>query len=263
MPLPTFVIAGAQRCGTSTLTAYLRRHPRIFMTKPKELHFFDGHFELGLAWYSDQFTPKQKHRHWGEATPMYAFDPVARERLHDAVPEAKLIVIFRDPAKRAYSHYWHAVRDGHETLDSFGEALDQEEERLASGDRDDLIHHSYVARGHYIDQVEALIDLFGHDQLHVMLFDDLVADRQESLRDVFGFLDVGLAPAATIDEMWASHRADSLGVVADEPVIKQRQTAPYPPVDRKLRARLVEHFQPYNDRLGAWMGRDLSSWNKI
>jgi hypothetical protein len=263
MPLPTFLIAGAQRCGTSTLAASMRQHPGIFMAKPKELHFFDAHFDLGLDWYSDQFVTTRRHRQWGEATPIYAFDPEARKRIKQVVPEVKIIVILRDPSQRAYSHYWHAVREENETLDSFEEALDREPERLASGDRQTLIHHSYVTRGHYIDQLEALEDLFGRDRLHVMLFDDLIEDRQRSLRQVFAALGVARAPAARIHEMWASHRATAEGVLADTSLIKKRRAAPYPPITPKLRERLVEHFQPYNDRLATWMDRDLSSWNKI
>lgn len=262
MPLPTFLIAGAQRCGTSTLAAYLRRHPRIFMARPKELHFFDGHFDRGPSWYSAQFNPKPRHVHLGEATPIYAFDAEARERMAEVVPDARIILIFRDPAKRAYSHYWHAVRDRNETISTFTEAVDLESARLASGKREDLVHHSYVARGHFIDQVEAIEALYGREQMHVMLFDDLVADRERSLRQIFGFLGLPRAPAAKIHEVWAGHRRASGDVITDEQLIKKRRTAPYPPLDAEMRARLVEHFRPYNDRLGAWMGRDLSSWNK-
>ncbi len=264
MPLPTFLIAGAQRCGTSTLALYLRKHPRIFMSRPKELHFFDAEYELGLDWYADQFAPRQRHRQWGEATPMYAFDPLARERIKRDVPEARFILIFRDPTKRAYSHYWHAVRRKNETLTSFDEALDQEKERLGSGDRDHLMHHSYVSRGEYIDHVDAMEALFGRDRLHVMLFDDLVAHRERSLRRVFGFLDVPMAPAARIDEVKATFRPGPgpTESSADGPMTSGQQGAPYPPMEAETRARLVEHFRPYNDRLGAWMGRDLSAWNQ-
>ncbi|MEJ7689960.1 MAG: hypothetical protein WKF76_05735 [Nocardioidaceae bacterium] len=56
MPLPTLVIAGAQKCGTSSLVTLLRQHPQVSMSRPKELHFFDRHFDRGLDWYREQFT---------------------------------------------------------------------------------------------------------------------------------------------------------------------------------------------------------------
>ena len=66
MPLPTFVIAGAQKCGTSTLTATLRRHPQVHMSRPKELHFFDRHRDEGLDWYAEKFSPGKKQIAWME-----------------------------------------------------------------------------------------------------------------------------------------------------------------------------------------------------
>ena len=138
MPLPTVLIAGAQRCGTSTLTSYLRRHPRIFMAKPKELHFFDMHYDKGMDWYAEFFTPKERHIVLGEATPIYMFDPVARERIAHHLPDIKLIVSLRDPTKRAYSQFFHAKRNDKEDLESFEEALDLEPARLSSGQSQSL-----------------------------------------------------------------------------------------------------------------------------
>ena len=79
MRLPSLVIAGAQKAGTSSLATTLHRHPQIQMARrPKEVHFFDRHFDRGLEWYADQFNPKPRHVHLGDATPVYMYHQEAR-----------------------------------------------------------------------------------------------------------------------------------------------------------------------------------------
>ena len=143
------------------------------------------------------------------------FDPVARERIAHHLPDIKLIVSLRDPTKRAYSQFFHAKRNDKEDLESFEEALDLEPARLSSGNRNHFVHHSYVKRGEYIDQLAALEDLFGRDQVHVVLFDDLITEREKSLRRTFAFLGLRTAPAARIEEVW---------VATAQPADPQRRT---------------------------------------
>lgn len=257
MPLPTFVIAGAQKCGTSSLLATLRRHPEVVVSRPKELHYFDRLFRKhDLDWYAEQFAPRKRHLAWGEATPSYLYETAARERLCATLPDTGIVAILRDPAKRAYSHYWHSRRLGFEHIEVFEDALDAEADRLASGERSDMIRFSYLDRGHYIDQISDLFERHGRDKVHVMLLDDLSGDaRIPALEGLFGFLGVDTAPAHTIEEQWTNRyrvaEGDAVKVVA------------YPPIAPETRARLVEHFQPWNDRLGDLLGRDLAAWNRV
>lgn len=255
MPLPTLVIAGAQKCGTSSLAATLRRHPQVFMARPKELHFFDRHFDRGLDWYREQFTPRRGHVHAGEATPNYLYHPDARRRIPEVLPDAKIVVILRDPAKRAYSHYWHSRRIGGESLD-FETALDRETERITAGDKVSRSRHSYTDRGHYLEQLEPFAADLGRDRLHVMLLEDLIGDRVPTLITLFDFLGIETEQAASIEEQWTNRYR-----VAEEPGGKPKPVA-YPPLDPDTRKRLIEHFKPHNDRLAAWLGRDLSVWDR-
>lgn len=256
MPLPTLVIAGAQKCGTSSLVTLLRQHPQVSMSRPKELHFFDRHFDRGLDWYREQFTMGGTHLHAGEGTPAYLYDPATRARMMETLPEAKIVVILRDPARRAYSHYWHERRLGHESS-PFEEALDLEKERLATGELRNRKCYSYVDRGHYIDQIEALESGHARERIHVLLFEDLIARRVASLKRLFEFLGVDTEPAGAIKEVWRNPYR------ATDPSGKARSGAPtaYPPIQHETRARLVEHFTPHNDRMAAWLGQDLSPWN--
>ena len=117
MPLPTFVIAGAQKCGTTSLAAALRQHRQVHVSRPKELHFFDRPLRARAASGTPtQFSPRDRHAQIGEATPVYLDDPVARERLIQTLPDAKIVIILRNPVDRAYSHYWHKRRLGSEPL---------------------------------------------------------------------------------------------------------------------------------------------------
>src|SRR6476646_8031988 len=125
MPLPTMLVAGVQKCGTGTIRTALGLHPQIMMTRIKELHFFDRRFDRGVDWYEDQFDPGPQHKHFGEATPDYIYDPAARQRMAETLPEAKFIVMLRDPVERAYSQYWLIKRKGWEDK-TFEEALDLE-----------------------------------------------------------------------------------------------------------------------------------------
>jgi hypothetical protein len=257
MPLPTFLIAGAQKCGTSTLVATLRRHPQVQMARPKELHFFDRKLDKGLEWYAEQFTPDPRQTQWGEASPSYVYDVEARTAMCELLPEAKVVVILRDPAKRAYSHFWHSKRLGFEKLETFQDALAAEPERMAHGARSDRIRFSYLDRGHYVEQLESLEALKGRDNLHVMLLDDLASDRIPTLEGLFGFIGVKKKFASTIKEQWTNKYR-----VAEKPGEKAK-AVPYPPLPPETRAMMVEHFGPWNDRLGDWLGRDLSAWSKV
>jgi hypothetical protein len=254
MPLPTFVIAGAQKCGTSSLSATLRRHPEIFMAKPKELHFFDWHFDRGVSWYEEQFSPAAQHRQLGEATPSYLYSAEARTRIAETLPDTRLVAILRDPVKRAYSHYWHTRRRGQEDQ-PFEKALDLEPQRLAEGTRGQRSRFSYTDRGHYIDQLTDLASRHGRSLLHVMLLEDLISERVPTLERLLEFLGGDVAPLAEIEEIHTNRGR----VLNEKPA--RRVVASYPPMEPETQKRLSEQFQASTKRLADWLGRDLSVWS--
>ena len=126
--LPDFIIAGAQKCGTSSMHQYLTQHPRLLAGSIKEIHFFDGgldpvwdKYAEGEALYRSYFplrsTVRQKRALCFEASPDYMFNPAAAERMARMVPDAKIVVLLRDPVERAISHYFHELRRGRESED--------------------------------------------------------------------------------------------------------------------------------------------------
>lgn len=129
--LPDFVIIGAQRSGTGRLYGLLTRHPDVERAAVKEVHFFDRpeNFSRGIEWYRRSFpSPQRKDGResiTGEATPSYLIDPLVPERMADAVPEARLIALLRNPVDRAYSHFHMAERKGGARR-TFEEAVEEE-----------------------------------------------------------------------------------------------------------------------------------------
>ncbi len=118
--LPDFVIIGAQKCGTTSLLSYIGQHSRVRLARKKAIHFFDYNYERGGTWYARQFPRSavfpfrggEGKRNWltGESCPSYVFLPEVPSRMKGTVPDAKVIVVLRDPVKRLVSHYFHERR---------------------------------------------------------------------------------------------------------------------------------------------------------
>jgi hypothetical protein len=269
VPLPDFVVVGAQKAGTTSLYRMLRKHPQVHMPRTKELHYFDFHYDRGPEWYAAQFRPGRWEWRRGEATPNYMWGPLARQRLIEDLPQARIIAILRNPVDRAYSHYWHDRRrremERHDRTvqPTFEQALARERPATfghlvaASGgvppDPDGPTRGTFVLRGEYADQLEPYLAAYDRDRVHLVLLDDLVADREGTLRDLFGFLHVLKRPARTIEDAHANRfrRQDESGQV---------QASAYLPIDPATREVLADHYRPHNERLGRILGRDLGHW---
>lgn len=257
---PGFLIVGAQRCGTTALYKFLVEHPAVLGAGlHKGVHYFDTAYGKGGAWYQGHFpllaTARRVERQvgvrpiTGEASPYYMFHPLAPERIAHDLPDAKVIAVLRDPVERAYSAYTHERARGFETepferaLDLEAQRLEGEEERLRADPRAVSLHHqhhAYVARGHYIHQVERLEQVLGPERLLVLDFDDLFGDLGRSLPPLLDFL--GL-PA------WSRES------------IQKKNARPRSRLPGDIRARLEDHFAPYDEKLAAWWGR-TPSWRR-
>ena len=192
--LPDFLVIGAQKAGTTSLYGYLSTHPGIVPAARKEIHYFDLHYAAGERWYRAMFPTHHRlaapngtgHRLiTGEASPYYLFHPLAAQRAGALVPDARLVVLLRDPVERAWSHYRHEVRAGRESLD-FAAALAAEPMRLAGADAAlragvsnaaTLAHRtcSYVARGRYAEQLREWLGHYPRESLLVVQAEQLFA----------------------------------------------------------------------------------------
>jgi len=119
---PTFLIIGPPKCASTSLHFYLGQHPEVFVSKDKEPHFFSDYYQRGIEFYENLFKDAGNAKAIGEATPAYSFLPFAMERIHTHYPEVKLIISFRNPVERAFSHWLMLSSAGIEKA-SFREAL--------------------------------------------------------------------------------------------------------------------------------------------
>lgn len=240
--LPDFLILGAQKAGTTSLHAYLSEHPAIAPALAKEIHFLDYNYERGEGWYRAHFPTYferwgGKFRITGEGSPYYLFYPHAAWRAKHLMPNAKLIVLLRDPVERAYSHYHHQVRLGLEEL-SFDDALEQEAARL-DGEFEKILadpeyysfryqNYSYLARGMYATQLEHWFRYFSRSQFLILPSQEFYHDTAGTFARVLDFLRV---PRWQPETFGASN------------------TGWYEKMDADTRTRWSEFFAPHNARL--------------
>lgn len=179
MTLPTFLVIGAQKAGSTSLWDYLRRHPQIFMSERKELHFFiEQNRWRGIGWYEEQFAEAGDALAIGEASPGYTMHPRfpgVPERIAETIPNAKFVYVLRHPIERMRSHYWHRILAGSERRSI---------ERALCEDPD------YLNNSRYSLQIERYLDVFPPDRLHVLLSERLRASQSTTLREVYSFIGV-------------------------------------------------------------------------
>jgi hypothetical protein len=205
MPLPDFLIAGVPKAGTTALHAALVRHPGLFLPAVKEPKFFlsdgrppatggpgDVQTYQEHVWrrpdYEALFDPAPPGTLRGEATPFYLYDHSAHDRIQALIPQAKLILLLRDPVDRAHSNWTHLWNAGLEPEADFLAACRAEEQRRADGWAD---FWHYIALGQYGRQVQHLFKVFPREQVLLLRYRDLKDAPDGTLDRVCDFLGVG------------------------------------------------------------------------
>jgi hypothetical protein len=198
MPLPDFLIAGVPKAGTTALHAALAAHPDLYLSKVKEPKFVlsagpppatggpgDVQTYQEHVWrradYEALFDPAPPGTRLGEATPFYLYDLDAHDRIRQLIPDARLVVLLRDPVDRAHSNWTHLWNAGLEPEADFLTACRAEEQRRADGWAD---FWHYIDLGRYGRQVRHLFEVFPREQVLLL--------RYRELKD---------APAATLDRV--------------------------------------------------------------
>jgi hypothetical protein len=266
-PLPTFVIGGTQRSGTTALWHWLRAHPEVFMAAGKELHFFDAYWDDGVEAYEKNFADWAGETAIGEVTPNYVFHPDAMKRMVTILPDVRVVMSVRDPVDRAYSQYWARRSRGFEDRE-FAEVVATEPEEMVVGSGAGYL----VARGRYMSQIERILELLPREQLNVVLFDDVELRPVETFGHICRFIGVDdeIVPAevgqtANQYREFRTQRLRRLARRVPAPLARlvgriNSRPIPYPPLDRAVRAQLVETYRPDTEALAAWLDRDLSAW---
>jgi hypothetical protein len=251
--LPNLLIAGGQRCGTTSMYRALAQHPGAF--KPnlhKGVHYFDMHYDRGGAWYRAHFpllaTVSRAGKVIGtdpvvfESSPYYGFHPLCATRYAHDLPGVRLIILIRDPVERAYSAHAHELARGYET-EPFERALELEESRLA-GQEERLTadpqyashahqHQAYVRRGQYVETLQRLESEIGRDRMHVVDSHRFFAEPEPTFAETLDFLGLPAAPGIGFE---------------------QHNARPRSPMSTQLREQLEAHFAPYDEALERWLG---------
>lgn len=253
--LPDFIIIGAARSGTTHLLGQLNAHPNV-LPGPRETHFFDTHrYTYGLSWYRLRFPPNKERRGayrmglhpvlTGESSPSYLSNPIVPARVARGVPDARLLVLLRDPALRAASHWAWCIRQCGETRTlmeaveaEIGPAGEDEGIRVPPDRRvgDPLI----VRRGLYQPQLERWYTHFPASRIKVIQSERWFRDLSGVMAEVFDYLD--LPPR---DEL---------------PRVMRNRNKPHEPFDQAAIERMREFYRPYNDQLAEYLDMDLD-WN--
>jgi hypothetical protein len=292
---PNFFVIGAQKAGTTSLYHYLRQHPDVFMSAEKEPGYFKslptappklvlpGERKIAdLDEYLRLFDGVGAERAIGEATASYLSNAAAVERIHEAVPHAKLIAVLRNPVERAFSAYSMRVSQGVEDA-SFAEAVLREREGRRAGSESPKWR--YVGPGFYGRQLSRYLQRFDREQLSVHLFEDLSRDPQRLMHDVFEFLGVDGSFVPTI----ADHNVTRYAVksqrmnrlvsrVPGKSLVRRvvpsdvwararrsvrRRNSRMPEFAMELRRDLVELYRDDIRLTEELIGRDLSAWTVL
>lgn len=202
---PGFLIIGAQKAATTTLFHYLGQHPQVILPLKKEIHYFDTKYNNGSLWYRAHFPLKNRispDQITGEKSTDYIFHPLAAERIHSSTANPRMIVLLRDPVRRAISHYHHNKRSGKEKR-SMKPAFDEEQNMLSKWEPalsgGTIFHqkalknyhrYAYLKKGLYLEQIKRFHQYFGPDKLLIESSENFLADPASFFQQVCTFLNI-------------------------------------------------------------------------
>jgi hypothetical protein len=250
--LPDFYILGGQKCGTTSMFVYLSKHPGILSPSSKDIRFFDKYFFKGENWYRINFPLKltklfaiRKHAKilTGEGTERYLDHPFAPQRIKEITPNAKFIILLRNPIDRAHSHYTMIYRRNSESS-SFVDAIENEKERITEPFNkmlndsnyysDIYFRHAYLHRGIYVDKIKRWMEVFPKEQFLIIQSEEFFKNPSKIYNDVLEFL--GL-PSYDLKEYDA--------------IRKQQKSI----LEKHTRDKLQHYFKPHNDKLYELLGK--------
>ncbi len=241
MKLPDYILIGETKCGTTSLYNYLIQHPQILDTfgngdkvdstyATKEIRFFDRYYDRGIDWYKSCFPDTPENEITGEATPMYMFRLITIPRIKFHVPQAKLIIMLRNPVDRLYSNFMHNRR----WVPGFADRYPDLKNFLYSVHDPDyhLIH-----RGIYILTLAEWFKAFPREQFHIVITEDFKHDPAREFGKLLAFLNV------------KSFVPDSFSFFRENK---------YAPMAPETRIELIDFYRPYNQLLQQFLNRKLN-----
>ena len=253
--LPDFLVIGVVKGGTTSIYKYMVQHPMIASATAKEIHYFKRKFFAthNSYWYRSHFplsqTLTRSLKLTGEASPEYFHNPEAPQNIYQLVPEAKLILLLRNPIDRAYSHYEMNMKNRKKKLGldphkTFTQIVHDEIEILKFNRPSDQaskmferepLGFTYLGSGMYIYSLRNWFQVFPKEKILILKSEDLFDNPEILMNQVFEFLG--------LDPFKANYSPLNVG--------------DYTKLDASLRKNLLEFFQPYNEALFAYLNRDF------
>ncbi len=291
MTRPGFFIVGAPKCGTTSLARYIAQHPHVYMCPLKEPFYFGSDVSGGSAWSLEQYLAmfeRAGDRVCGEATTWYLYSKTAAGEIRSFNPDARIIIMLRNPVEAARSLHNQALFNEDEEIADFDAALSAEVRRRSGRDMPRRCRAPYTLR--YTDtymfseQVARYLRVFPPEHILTVIFDDMRADGGAEVARVFRHLgvDPGFSPTLGVHNRsrrarsrWVQRlirhrRAQQVARLLVPPALRpavaslamrlNSRNVALPPLHPRVHARLCEAFAPDIERLGAMLGRDLSHW---
>jgi hypothetical protein len=296
MNRPNLFIVGAPKSGTTAAYTYLKAHPEIFMSPTKELYYFGDDLHrfhsqrLCEPEYLSFFEGVRNEKWLGEASVSYLVSKLAAQEIHRFEPSARIIIMLRNPVEMMYAMHSQNLSVGKESEVDFSKALLLETARkqgkgiLSKDSVADLLFYKELA--HYYAQVRRYLEVFGGDNVHIIIFDDFKRDVAGVYKGMLRFLDVEETFQPAKFEIINSNkrrRNERLRQVMVNPdvvatarrlipsrVVRQRiasklmflivKQEPRSPLDLPLRHQLQQELLPDVEQLSKLLDRDLTHW---
>jgi len=275
--LPTFLIIGAEKAGTTALFQFLRQHPNVCFSRPKETWFFNRRYHRGIGWFASHFEHYDGEAAVGEGTARLLQSEEAPPRIAEHIPEVQLLCVLRNPIERAFSQYHFCLYTGKADPDrSFGELIRE---------RDIEFGRDLINQGQYIDHLRRYEHTFSRDQITVVLHRDLRQDSKAIVQRLYREIGVDASfdpdvesrhnvtkyPAsrtayAVLRRTW--HAVFSWAEVYAPGATNQLRQfmrrllfdTSKPSMSDRDRAYLRRVYERPNRELEEWLGQDLSHW---
>ena len=275
--LPSFLIIGGSRSGTTSLFAHLIEHPNIIPGSMKEVYFFQYFTNNKTSFYRSQFPIKRKNLITCDSTSSYFVHPLIPARVHKLLPSAKLIVILRNPVERAYSEFHYTVALGLELTENFEDVIKSELKRIEIGNKKPELKientnykhftFSHLRDGLYAQHLERWLKFFSKEQLLVLHTKDLYTNLDQTLSETFEFLNL---PKYQIENRIEKNKIDKIRPLAghEQNVYKNIDSKTrtlfnvqnYPEMKPETRKFLQDFFRPHNEKLFKMIGKRFD-WN--
>lgn len=297
MTKPNLFIVGAPKCGTTAMYHYLKQHPDIYFSEKKELHFFGT--DLRSPWfirdidaYLSMFASAENEKRIGEASVWYLYSKRSAAEIKAFCPSASIIIMLRNPVDMLYSQHSQFLYNGNEDITDFETALEAEEDRKQGLRIPPSVNFVkglyYLETAKYYEQVRRYIDIFGPDNVHIVIFDQFKCNTAKVYKETLHFLDVSVEFQPNFQVVNPNKRLRNRGLhnFLHKPPQFVRlvgktllphfarqilwkilyhlnvQYSPRPSMDLKLRRHLQAQFASDVEQLGKLIDRDLSNWSE-